>query len=137
MLAHVSVAPVARIGIALVDGDASVRRDRQLMLGAENFDVRSYATCAAMIADPNARSITCLIVDMDMPEIGGIALLRKMRSAGWRGCGIVLRSSGSVDMTTGPEMPEDIVLPKTIADRPLLDAIRSILDQNEAHPFDA
>jgi FixJ family two-component response regulator len=133
MLAHLSQVSIERIGIALVDGDAAVRRNRQLMLSAENFNVRSYATCAAMIADPNARSSACLVVDVDMPEMGGVDLLRQMRSVGWNGSGILLQTSGSDDMSVrAAKASGDTLLPNTIADQPLLDAIRLTL-QREHH----
>jgi len=39
------------IGVSLVDGESSVRRGRQLMLRSEGYAVRSYPTCAAILAD--------------------------------------------------------------------------------------
>lgn len=131
MQAHASAAPAAQIGIALVDGDASVRRNRQLMLRAENFDVRSYASCAAMIADPQARAKACVVIDDDMPEISGVELLREMRIVGWHGSGILLRSLGGDDPSdTSLEASGDAVLPKTVADGPLLDAIRLMIKRD-------
>jgi FixJ family two-component response regulator len=137
MLTHVMETPVAQIGISLVDGDPSVRRDRQLMLRSENFNVRSYATCAAMIADPNARASACFVVDVDMPEMGGVELLRKMRTSGWQGAAILLQVPGRDDgVTRSSKEHVDTLLPKTIADRALLEAIRSALNQGAA-PFTA
>jgi FixJ family two-component response regulator len=129
MHAQISEAPVARIGISLVDGDAAVRRERQLMLRSENFDVRSYATGAALIADPLARATACLVVDVDTPGLGGLGLVQSLRVQGWRGTAILLRSVDVPDsIARDTERDGDTLLLKTVADRPLLEAIRAALE---------
>ncbi|MEN2786081.1 zinc ribbon domain-containing protein [Sphingomonas qilianensis] len=40
------------IGVSLVDGESTVRHTRQLMLRSEGYAVRSYPTCAAILAAP-------------------------------------------------------------------------------------
>lgn len=124
MFAQSSPVPLTPCVISLIDGDAPLRRGRQLMLRSERFDVRAYATSAAVLADPNARASACLIVDVGMPDIGGIDLVRMMRLGSWRGGAILLGGPDVVD----PDLEEgDIRLPKAVADQPLLDAIRAVL----------
>jgi FixJ family two-component response regulator len=135
MRAQVTEATDARTGVSLVDGDATVRRNRQLMLRAENFDVRSYATGAALIADPLARATACLVVDVDMPGLGGPDLVRSLRLRGWRGRAILLRSVDASDgVARDAERDGDTILLKTVADRPLLDAIRAALHSRASGP---
>lgn len=125
MFAQLSPVPVTPWVISLVDGDATLRRGRQLMLRSERYDVRSYATCAAVLADPNARASSCIVVDDEMPEMGGVDLIRSMRLGGWRGRAILLAGSDAVD----PAIEDgDIWLPKSVADRPLLNAIRAVVN---------
>ncbi|MBA3896564.1 MAG: histidine kinase [Sphingomonadaceae bacterium] len=80
----------ARASIALVDGDATIRHARQLLLRAQGSDVRAYPSCAAALADPMAIASDCVVADVDMGAIGGIDLLRLMRGKGWHGEGILL-----------------------------------------------
>lgn len=116
-------------GISLVDGDPAVRRARQLMLRAENYDVRSYASCAAIIADPASRASACLIADVDMPEIGGLELLRRMRGSGWHGTAILLDGGDGDAAAIGAASENgDTVVAKSIADWPLLKAIQFAID---------
>lgn len=132
MLAQ-SAAPVRRIRIALVGGDSAVRRERQLMLGSEDFDVRAYATSAALIADPNALASACIVVDIDMPVRGGIELVREMRVRGWCGAAILLGGPDLADaIAQSVEADGNIMLARTVADRPLLNAIRAALARNVA-----
>ena len=68
----ITPSPSESVGVSLVDGDSTVRHARQLMLRAEDYDVRSYATCAALLADPRSRDYQCIILDLEMEEIDGI-----------------------------------------------------------------
>ena len=77
----------ASVGVSLVNGDSATRHARQIMLRSLGYNVRSYATCVALLADPRARDQQCIIVDIDTPKVDGIDLLRAMRASGWRGKG--------------------------------------------------
>ncbi len=119
------------IGVSLVDGEPTARRARQLMLRSEGFAVRSYPTCAAILADPQSRDYPCIILDLEMEDIGGLDLLRRMRASGWRGKALLLDGPGS----TGPTVLEaerygDKVLQRTVGDRTLLTAIAASIDHD-------
>jgi FixJ family two-component response regulator len=118
------------IGVSLVDGDATIRHARQIMLRSERYDVRSYATCAALLADPRSRDYGCIVVDNDMPEVDGVELLREMRATGWRGKGILLdgiEPGGA--LVQSAERHGDRVLERTIGDGPLIAAIAASVDR--------
>lgn len=120
-------------GISLVDGDASVRHARQIMLISEDYEVRSYATCAALLADPRSRTYPCIVVDIDMKEGDGIALLSEMRATGWRGKAILLDGiEPDTPLMRAAERHGDKVLARTVADGPLLAAISASLDRERA-----
>jgi FixJ family two-component response regulator len=121
------------IGISLVDGDAGIRHARQIMLRSERYDVRSYVTCAALLADPRSRDYPCIVVDIASHDVDGISLLRKMRATGWRGSGILLDgiAPGSALMRDA-ERHGDKVLERTIGDGPLLTAIAISIDHGWA-----
>jgi FixJ family two-component response regulator len=114
------------IGVSLVDGDSTIRHARQLMLRSEDYDVRSYATCAALLADMRSRDYPCIILDLEMEDIDGPALLREMRASGWRGKAILLDGldPGS-PMLIEAGRHGDTVLARNIGDRALLTAIAS------------
>lgn len=123
--------PAARLPkssvISLVDGEPEVRRARQLMLRSENYDVRSYATSAALLADPHSRESFCIVLDVHLNDGDGIDLLKSMRATGWRGKAILLRGIEPERVVTGDaDKFGDRVLARTIGDGPLLAAIASI-----------
>jgi FixJ family two-component response regulator len=128
MIEGLPVSAPRGVGVSLVEGDPAVRHARQLMLRAERYDVRSYATSAALLADPRSRDYPCLIVDLE-PAGGDVhGLLRAMRASGWRGKAILL---GSGDRAIGDAAARhgDRMLPHNTGERALLAAIDASVDR--------
>jgi FixJ family two-component response regulator len=121
------------IGVSLVDGDSAIRHARQLMLRSEDYDVRSYATCAALLADPRSRDYPCIILDLEMEDIDGPGLLREMRASGWRGKAILLDGLDPGNpMLIEAARHGDAVLARNVGDRALLTAIEALIDHGWA-----
>lgn len=116
------------VSLSLVDGDPTIRHARQLMFRAEAFNVRAYPNCAALIADPAALGSDCVIADVDMGAISGLQLLHAMREKGWHGAAILLTETISPQLAASA-LAEGFVamLPKTLANRPLLDAVNAAI----------
>jgi FixJ family two-component response regulator len=133
MTEQTAIALIDSRGVSLVDGDATIRRARQLLLRSEHYEVRSYPTCAALLADPQSRAYRCIVVDIDMDEGDGIALLREMRATGWVGKAILLDGiEPNSPLMRAAEEYGDKVLARTIADGPLIAAIAASLDRDRA-----
>ncbi|CAN5587007.1 N/A [soil metagenome] len=68
-----------------------MRRSLQLLLRSRGFNVRAYASGAALIADLDAQSdAVALVADFLMPQIDGVALLLALRAAGWTGPALLI-----------------------------------------------
>ena len=133
MTEQTACAPTDGITVSLVDGDATIRHARQIVLRSEHFNVRSYATCAALLADPRSRTCPCIVVDIDMTEVDGTALLREMRATGWKGKAILLgRIEPDSPLMRAAERHGDKVLERSIADGPLIAAIAASVDRGWA-----
>lgn len=77
--------------LLLVEDDPGVRRSLQLLLRSRGFDVRAYATGAALLADLDAQSeAVALVADFQMPQIDGVTLLVALRAAGWEGPALLI-----------------------------------------------
>ena len=116
------------IGVLLVEGDPRVRRARQIMLLSEQYDVRSYATGAAVLADPRSRAVPCIVFDTDGSPGAGIDVVEALRASGWRGTAILL--DGSVPapaLLRAAERHGDRVLDRATGDAALLSAIAALL----------
>lgn len=118
-------------GVSLVDGNASIRHARQLMLRSENYDVRSYATCAALLADPRSRDYPCIVLDVEMEDIAGIDLLAQMRASGWQGRAILLDGFEPGDALIREVLKNgDRIEERSIGDSSLLAAVAASLHRD-------
>lgn len=99
------------------------------MLRSKQLDVRAYATCAALLADPLALRSACVVADVEMSEMSGVELLQAMRKAGWAGAAILLADAGSRGLVAANDHGMIATLPKTLSDDTLLEAIRSAIAQ--------
>lgn len=59
----------------LIDDDQAVRASVQLLLECEGIEVRSYASGDAFLREAAPDRDSCLIIDVDMPGMGGLELL--------------------------------------------------------------
>lgn len=63
--------------ICIVDADQAARSSLRILLEAADFFVREYATGNAFLAD-DVFGASCLVADMHMPEMDGLALQREV-----------------------------------------------------------
>lgn len=73
------------ISICLVDGDDVVREALAAMLEASGYAVTRFASGGAFLADfasAGRKARTCLVLDLDLPDMSGIELAQRLRAAG-------------------------------------------------------
>jgi two-component system response regulator FixJ len=68
--------------ICVVDDDEAVRDSTQMLLGIYGFNARSYAGAREFLAEFDAVTTGCLILDIHMPEMTGVELLTLLRTRG-------------------------------------------------------
>lgn len=85
--------PPRRTRIVLIDADASVRRQLQLVLHWHGYEVRSFGTAAPILQGGYADATDILITDYAPPDSNGIAILRILQSRGWDGHAVLITSA--------------------------------------------
>lgn len=124
MNGNVAPVPVERPKILLVEDEPAVRRSLQLLLHARGYDIRSYASSAAMFADPLANEAICLVTDYRMPEMDGLEVLQSLRARGWRGPAILVTAYGSPDLVERAlKEGFSVVFEKPLYEHALADAV--------------
>lgn len=114
--------------ILLVEDDPAVRRSLQLILQGTGFAVRSYATGAALLADPNVRDAQGVVVDYRLPDCDGLQVLRGLYAAGFRGSAVLITGFGSPELERqAREAGFARVLEKPLADRVLREAMAGLV----------
>jgi len=114
--------------IFIVDDYVFVREGLRWLLEGYGFSVRTYASGAEFLADYDPGQPGCLVLDVIMPGMGGIALLDEMRV---RGMALpVILMSGSRGPAAAPNAtPPEVLdfLEKPFSDQVLLRRIRQAL----------
>lgn len=66
----------------LVDNDESLRRALARLIRLAGFEVEAYSTAEGMLARDASNSGACLILDVELPGIGGVELKRTLAASG-------------------------------------------------------
>ena len=82
--------------VHVVDDDASVRDSLMLLLESAGYAVRAYNSAVALLQAASDRTAGCVLTDVRMPEINGLALQRRIGEQGIRLPVIVMTGHGDV-----------------------------------------
>jgi len=65
--------------VYVIDDDVAVRDSFHVLLEANDLDVRSYASSETFLNDTPPLQNSCLVIDVNMPDLDGIDLLSRLR----------------------------------------------------------
>ncbi|MEM1344480.1 MAG: sigma-54 dependent transcriptional regulator [Pseudomonadota bacterium] len=85
--------------ILIADDDAGQRRYLQALLGASGFETQAVGggeAALAAVLSPPARPPALLLLDIAMPDLDGISVLKRLRAAGAGLPVLVITSDGSI-----------------------------------------
>lgn len=68
--------------ISVVDDDRSFRDSMRRLLKSLDYTVTTFPSAAQFLASPEFHSTSCLVADIQMPEMTGVALYEHLREAG-------------------------------------------------------
>src|SRR6185436_18063005 len=64
--------------ILIVDDDADVRDSLRALLESAGYEVQDFESARKVLAEPNLSSKSCLIADIRMPDMDGLALQEEL-----------------------------------------------------------
>lgn len=82
--------------VHVVDDEEAVRRSIGFLLRTSGHEVRSYESGVAFLRDAKAAALGCVLLDIRMPELDGLAVQREMAERGVALPVIVLTGHGDV-----------------------------------------
>lgn len=117
--------------IHVVDDDAALRDSLRTLLEASGFVVRTYESATAILISGPAIP-GCVLTDVRMPDIDGLALLRRLREQGIQLPVIVMTGQGDIAIAVQAMKAGAVdFLEKPFGDESLLGAIGRALEQGE------
>src|SRR5919108_3502431 len=83
--------------VSIVDDDASLRRSLRNLLTSTGLRVETFESAEAFLESGVRDSTGCLVLDLRMPGMGGLGLLRSLVASGSRIPVIILTAHGDDD----------------------------------------
>ena len=122
--------------IALVDDDKNILTSVTMALEAEGYDVRTFTDGDAAFHGLSARPVDLAILDIKMPRLDGIELLRLLRKRSDLPVIFLTSKDDEVDEILGLRMGADDYVKKPFSQRLLLERIRTLLRRQERSGVD-
>jgi two-component system response regulator FixJ len=116
--------------VAIVDDDESLRRSLRNLLGSVGFRVETFASAEAFLGSVVQGETGCLVLDLRMPGMSGLDLLRHLSGTGTRIPTVVLTAHGDDEARQRSLQAGAVAfLNKPFNGNALLAAVRTALDQ--------
>ena len=64
--------------VFIVDDDVSVRESLELLIGAENLRVETFASAQEFLSRPRAPAPSCLVLDLALPDLNGLDVQKRI-----------------------------------------------------------
>lgn len=115
--------------VAVIDDDEATCRAVARFLGSEGYRVRTYTTAREYLDETDAASPACVLVDIRMPGLDGLDLVRTMRDGGGDVPAVFMTATGDIS-TVVEAMKEGALdlLPKPFSAEMLSAAIATATD---------
>jgi two-component system response regulator FixJ len=120
--------------VHVVDDDLAVRQSLSFLIATDGLPVRLHESASAFLEQVETATRGCIVTDVRMPGIDGIAFLRHLKTRGFRLPVIVM--TGHADVPLAVEaMKEGAVdfIEKPFDDEVFLKILRSALERNTRH----
>jgi FixJ family two-component response regulator len=115
--------------VFVVDDDVSVRESLELLISYEGWDPKTFASAAEFLADPRAVTPSCMVLDVGLPDLNGLALQERVATDRPEMPIIFITGYGDVPMTVRAMKAGALeFLTKPFGDDDLLKAIREALE---------
>ena len=118
--------------IALVDDDKNILASVTLLLEQEGYHVRAYADPAAALTALSATPPDLAILDIKMPRIDGLELLRRLRQTADVPVIFLTSKDEEIDELMGLNAGADDYIRKPFSQRLLLERVKAVIRRGES-----
>ena len=119
--------------VFIVDDDVSVRESLELLISSIGWKPEAFASAQEFLRHPRAVAPSCLILDVNLPDLNGLDLQRRVAADRIDMPIIFITGYGDVPMTVQAMKAGAVeFLTKPFGDEALLSAIRGALARSQA-----
>ncbi|WP_354346248.1 response regulator FixJ [Phyllobacterium ifriqiyense] len=123
--------------VHVVDDEEVVRKSLAFLLAMSGFTVRIHESATGFLAAAPTIRNSCLITDLRMPDMSGVELLRRLKSADLRIPSIVITGHGDVPMAVEAMKAGALdFIEKPFEDEQLIEAVKRAAAQLTETPDD-
>ena len=122
--------------IALVDDDRNILTSVSIALQAEGFKVKTYPDGAAALEDLSNNPPDLAVLDIKMPRMDGMELLRRLRQTSSLPVIFLTSKDEEIDEVLGLKMGADDYIGKPFSQRLLIERIKAVLRRAENNKKD-
>src|SRR5690606_20711070 len=119
--------PMDMATIALVDDDRNILTSVSIALESEGYRVETYTDGASALEGLSARPPTLAILDIKMPRMDGMELLRRLRQKSDIPVIFLTSKDEEIDELFGLKMGADDFVRKPFSQRLLVERVRAVL----------
>jgi two-component system response regulator ChvI len=119
--------------IALVDDDRNILTSVSMVLEAEGYDVETFTDGASALAALTSSPPDLAILDIKMPRMDGMELLRRLRQKSDMPVIFLTSKDEEIDEVIGLRMGADDYVRKPFSQRLLVERIRAVLRRRAAN----
>src|SRR5205085_5916242 len=120
--------------IALVDDDKNILASVSMLLEQEGYHVRTFADGAAALTALTTTPPDLAILDIKMPRMDGLELLRRLRQAQDLPVIFLTSKDEEIDELMGLNAGADDYIRKPFSQRLLLERVRAVLRRADTKP---
>ncbi len=116
--------------VHVVDDDPDIREALAMLLSSVDLEVRTYASADAFLSAPAEphRGPACMLLDVRMPGMSGMALLERLNERGTPPPIIVMTGHGDIDMAVrAMKLGAMDFVTKPLAPQALLEKVQDLL----------
>src|SRR5215470_13710357 len=117
--------------IALVDDDKNILASVSMLLEQEGYHIRTFSDGASALTALTAAPPDLVILDIKMPRMDGLELLRRLRQSGDLPVILLTSKDEEIDELMGLNAGADDYIRKPFSQRLLLERVKAVLRRAE------
>ena len=117
--------------IAIVDDDPSVREGLKSLIRSAGWSVETFASAQEFLSRPRAKAPSCLILDLQLPDLSGLDLQKRMAATDLEIPIVFLTGHGDIPASVQAMKAGALeFLTKPVDEQDLLRAIQEAIDRD-------